>query len=319
MGIGKTYLGNTGSVVYHDGSGNIKGATYASITTQGHLNLIDSNSVPSTPASGSITIFAEDYAGRVLPSAIGPSGVDYTIQSALYGNTTYMWLPGTGVTLAIAWGTSWNSRNVGTGAQSYPVKGATNSMTSLNRMNFSTGTTIASASGVQSTNTVAWMGNAAGLGGFLFFARFGLESLGTGATGSSYRAMVGLAANAVALAAEPSSLINSVMVGKDQLDVNWFVMTRNGTTGFNKINTGIAITAAQILDVYIHSAPNSQSVKVYIRNGDTGADLYVSPTPITTNLPVNTVFLYAQTLIQSLLIAQPKIISLNTMYVECDL
>ena len=156
MGIGKDKLGATWSVVYHDGTGNVRGATYTTITVQGHLSLKDPGSVPSVPNAGTMVIFTEDHAGRMLPSAMGPSGVDYHLQAALFGNTNYMWLPGTGTTLAITWGTSWTALNSGTGAaQSHPAKASTNAMSSMNRANFGTGTTTTGVSGIRSTNTVA--------------------------------------------------------------------------------------------------------------------------------------------------------------------
>jgi hypothetical protein len=328
MGIGKDKLGNTYSIVYHDGTGNVRGATYASITTEGHLNLIDSGVTPTAPADGNLILFVEDHAGRVLPSAIGPSGVDYVLQSALYGNTNYVWLPGNGATVAENWGTSWTARNAGAtpGAQSHPTKASGSAMTSMNRASFTTTIAVAS-SGIQSTATVAWLGNAAGLGGFLFFARFGIENFTTG----NYAAFVGLSALNASMTQDLSSgttNINTIALGKDVADTTWQIITRSATTAglvngtnYNKINTSITITSGQILDLYIHSAPNSQSVRFQIKNAVTGADLYVSPSPITTagTLPANSVFLYAHAQIQSTVGANTKILALNTMYVECDL
>ncbi len=319
MGIGKDKLGNTYSVTYHDGTGNIRGATYTTITTQGHLNLIDSGVTPTSPASGKITIFAEEYAGRVLPSAIGPSGVDYVLQSALYGNTNYVWLPGDGTTVAENWGSSWTARNSANALQSHPVKGSTNSMFSMNRANFTT-TAASAVSGIQSTSTTAWLGNAAGLGGFLFFARFGLEFIGVG--GGTYNILVGLSALNAALSltlatGQSSAQNNTIALGNDTTDIRWQVITR-GTTA-TKTDTGITITPGQILDLYIHSAPNSSSVKFYIKDGSTGADLYTSPTPITTNLPANTTFMYMHAQFRSATIANTKALALNVMYLETDL
>jgi hypothetical protein len=326
MGIGKDKLGNTYSVTYHDGTGNIKGATYTTITTQGHLNLIDSGVTPTSPSTGKITIFAEEYAGRVLPSAIGPSGVDYVLQAALYGNTNYVWLAGVAATPAVTWGTAWTALNSGTGTiQSHPIKASTNAMTSLNRANFSTGSTLTGVSGVRSASTTAWLGNAAGLGGFLFFARFGVETVS-----GTYRALVGLSTNTGTLAATPAepsnALIHSIYLAKDTLDSTWHAVTRGSSTGgvngtnFNKINTGIPVATGQILDLYIHSAPNSQSVKFYIKDGSTGADLYVGGVLGTAStLPGNTQFLYSQIQIASSSGTTPKLMALNLMYLESDL
>ena len=106
---------------------------------------------------------------------------------------------------------------------------------------------------------------------------------------------------------------------KHTTDTTWQIFVRSATGANAKINTGITVTAGQILDLYIHSAPNSQSIKFYIKNGATGADLYSSPSAITTNVPGNTLFLYAQAQMVSTTGTTAKTMALNTMYIECDL
>lgn len=303
--------GTTGQVQYNN-AGSLGGASYVNIN-QGHIELIDAGTLPTPPSTGRVILFSEDHAGKSLPSVLGPSGVDYNLQAALYGNTTYMWLAGTGTTTAINWGTSFTARNNGTSAaQSHPTKASTNAMTSMNRAQFGTGTTATGASGIQTSATVAWMGNAAGLGGFLFFARFGIETLA-----SDVRAFVGLSANNATMAADASTWANTIGLGKDTGDSTWQIITRSAST-LTKTNTSITVTQNQILDVYIHSAPNSGVARVHIKDGATGADLYVSGA-LSTNLPATTTFLYMQAHIQSVTGTSAKNLSLNRMYLETDL
>lgn len=306
--------GTTGQVQYNN-AGAAAGASYVNISG-GHLNVTDAGTIPTTPPAGTLTYFAEDHAGRMLPSVIGPSGVDFNLQSALYGNTNYMWLAGTATIAAISWGTAFTPVQAGTAAaQSHPAaKLSTNSMTSMNRANYGTGSTATGSAGVTSASTVAWLGNAAGLGGFLFFARFGVET----ASVNTYRVFVGLSGTGVVLAGEPSALINSIALVKDAADTTWFISTRGATTSA-KTNTGITVTVGQVLDVYIHTAPNTSSVKVEIKNAVTGATLYVTPTAITATLPVNTMFMYMQAHIMSSAGTTAKLLGLNRMYLETDL
>jgi hypothetical protein len=301
--------GTSGNLQYNDGIGGFAGATYVDIS-QGNLRLSDIPAIPTAPAANTLLLFAENHAGKMLPSAMGPSGVDFNLQASLYGNSTYMWLAGTGTTLAINWGTSFTAIN-NAGAQAHPTKASTSAITSMNRATFSTTATNNTASGIVSAASVAWLGNAAGLGGFFFFSRFGLES-GTG----TFRAMVGLSANTATLAAEPSTLVNTIAIGKDSADTNWFIITRSATT-VTKYDTGIVVTAGNILDFYMHSAPNSQSVSFHIKNAITGATLFTLNN-VTTNLPANTVFLNMQTLLQTTS-ASIKTFALNRMYCETDL
>jgi hypothetical protein len=123
-------------------------------------------------------------------------------------------------------------------------------------------------------------------------------------------------ANAILSSGEPSALDNLIWLAKNAADTTWQVMTR-ATGALNKINTGITITDGQVLDLYIFSAPNSQSVTFYVRNPITGADLYVG-TPITTNLPTNTTFLYTTAVIGSIVGTTSKLLGVGHMYLEKD-
>ena len=305
--------GTTGQVQYNN-AGAMAGASYVNISG-GHLNVTDAGTIPTTPAAGTLTYFGEDHAGRMLPSIIGPSGVDLNLQAALYGSTTFMWLAGSAAVAAISWGTLFTPRANGTAVQTTPARASTNSLTSMNRATFSSNVTptINTGCGSQSASTVAWLGNAANLGGFLFFARFGIETYV-----SSCKILVGLTALNAALSTttEPSANINTIALCKDSTDTTWQVVTKSATT-VTKTNTAITITAGQILDLFIHSAPNSQSVKFEIKNAVTGVSLYVSAA-ITTNLPASTVFLYMHSQILNTTTAVVAL-ALNRMYLESDL
>ena len=303
--------GTTGQVQYNN-AGAMAGASYVNISG-GHLNVTDAGTIPTTPPAGTLTYFAEDHAGRMLPSVIGPSGVDLNLQAALFGSTSYMWLATSAALVSISWGTTWVVRLAGTPTVTHPARAATNSLTSMSRALFPSTATANTGCGIQSTTTVAWLGNAANLGGFLFFARFGVETYV-----SSCKIMVGLSALAAMLstATEPSANINTIALCKDSTDTTWQIVTKSATT-VTKTNTAITITAGQILDLFIHTAPNSQSVKFEIKNAVTGVSLYVSAA-ITTNLPANTIFLNMQAMILSTTTALVGL-ALNRLYLESDL
>jgi hypothetical protein len=269
-------------------------------------------STPAAPGSG-LRTFARNRAGRILPGVIGPSGVDINLQPALFGNTIYMWMPNTGTTSSISFGTSFTARNNGTSAaQATPTKTSTNAMTSLNRATFGTGTTATGASGVQSGATVAWRGNAAGLGGFFFFSRFGIETLA-----SDMRAFVGLSANNATMAADASTWNNTIGVTKDSADSVWHIVERNGSTA-TKTSTGCTVTAGQILDLTMFAVPNGSDVTVRLTDAVAGT-VYVDNVVFNTTLPVNTTFLYMQAHNQSLTGTTAKLLALNRMYCETDL
>ena len=309
--VSASAAGVSGEVQYNS-AGALAGAANIEVEN-GYLRIPDTGAQPATPAASGLDVFAKNRGGRLFPAWIGPSGLDTTVQPALFGNSQFVWLPGTGTTLAINWGCSFTARNVGTSAaQATPTRASTNSMTSMNRAQFGTGTTATGASGVQSTSTVAWLGNAAGLGGFFFFARFGIETLA-----ADQRAFVGLSANNAAMAADASTWANTVGIGKDTADSVWQVITRSATT-LTKTSTGATVTAGQVLDLHMFAAPNTTTITIRLADAVTGT-VYVNNVAFSTNIPASTTFLYMQAHTQSVTGTTAKVLSLNRLYCENDL
>jgi len=277
-----------------------------------YVDYPDQTLIPAAPSAGQMRFFARARAGRVLPHIIGPSGVDVALQPAIFGNTIQIWAPSTG-TAQTAFGVTYTARNSGTAAaQATPARASTNAMTSLSRATFGTGTTTTGASGTQSAATVAWRGNAANLGGFFFFARFGIETLA-----ADQRAFVGLSANNATMAADASTWANTIGIGKDTGDSVWQLIQRNATT-LTKTSTGATVTAGQILDMFMFAPPNGSAVTMRLVDAVTGT-VYVDDTSLSTTLPVAATFLYMQAQTQSVSGTTAKILSLNRMYLEQDL
>jgi hypothetical protein len=279
-----------------------------------YLDFPAATSLPAAPSSG-LRYFARAQAGRMLPAVIGPSGLDTNLQPALFRNSVYMWLPGTATTVAINFATNWTARNSGTSAaQAHPTKASTNDLTSMNRATFSTGTTATGTSGVQSGQTVAFRGNAAGRGGFFFFSRFAVET---------YRAdlqlFVGLSARNAAMTQDPSLDNNSVGLCKDAADTGWHILTRNGsTTTKTALTTPLAVAAGTILDFMMFCPPNGSNITFRLVNAMTGA-VYSDGQVVTSTLPVNTTFMFAHAGIRSTTGTTAALLALNRLYIECDI
>jgi hypothetical protein len=302
--------GTSGEVQFNDG-GVFAGAANVEIDN-GDLALVDGG-FPVTPAAGRTKIFTDSMATRRLVGSIDSSGFHFDFQPALFNSTTYMWLAGTGTTLAINWGSSFTARNNGSGAaQATPAKASTSAITSMNRATFGTGTTTTGASGIQSTETNVWLGNAANLGGFFFFARFGLEAIS-----GTYRFFVGVSANNATMAADSSTWNNTIGFGKDVADSTLQFIIRNNGSVTTKSNTSITPTAGAIYDFYMYVRPNTSQVDFELRDAVTNASL-ISRTE-TANLPLNTTFMYMQSHIQSVTGGTAKLLALNRMYLETNL
>lgn len=277
-----------------------------------YLALPERVDVPATPTSG-IRMYAHDMAGRRFLDYVGPSGLDLSVQPAMFNSTICMLVSSSGTTTPIGWGSTYTARNSGTGAaQSSGTRATTNALTSMVRTNYGTGTTATGASGIQTTDPIAWRGNSAGLGGFYFTARFGIETFQ-----AAQQVFIGLSANNAALAGEPSALANTIGIGKDSTDSNWFVISRDATTA-TKTATGIAVTAGQVLDFFMYAPANGSSVTFEIFNPVSGVVL-VDNTVVTANLPVSTTFLYMQAHTRSTSGTTAKVLSINRLYFESDL
>ena len=301
--------GSTQQVQYNNG-GSIAGAANVKIVSD-NLTLVDA-ATPSTPSAGEIVVYADAMAGRKMMSFIDQDSNIADFQPALFSINSFLWLPGTGTTLAINWGASFTARNSGTGAaQAHPIRASTNAITSLNRATFSTGSTATGASGIQTSSFAGWIGNATGLGGWFMVCRFALEA-GSG----TYRVFVGLSANNAALASQPSTLANSIGIGLDSTDTVWQIMTNNGTTA-TRTTTGITVTTSDVFDFYCYVKPNGTTVYFEVRNAVTNAVLYTGNQ--STNLPANTTFMYLQAHINSVTGTTPKLLALNKMYLETNL
>jgi hypothetical protein len=182
----------------------------------------------------------------------------------------------------------------------------------MNRATFTTGTTATGTSGTQSTSTVAWRGNAAGLGGFFFFSRFAVET---------YRAdlqlFVGLSIRNGNLAGDPSVQNNSCGVCKDSGDTDWHYFTRSGSTT-TKVSTGTAVAAGDIFDLMMFAPPNGSSITFRLVNAVTGT-VILNDVAVTTNLPTTTSLMHAHASIRSTVGTTAALLALNRIYVECDL
>ena len=64
----------------------------------------------TAPTEG-LNVFNRNRAGRNLLTIVGPSGVDTSLQPAMFGNSIYMWLPGATTTVSIAFGSTFVALN----------------------------------------------------------------------------------------------------------------------------------------------------------------------------------------------------------------
>lgn len=240
-------------------------------------NVIDLEYItdPSAPSAGHLKIYARDYGNRIVPKVIGPSGVDYPLQSALWTNANYLWQP-TNVTGGLWLGTV--STSGGTYATGLPT--TTNLYTVQKRAIYSNVVTTANQIlGVANNELLFFIGNTAGQGGFFFYARFGFDAWNNGG-----RFFAGMHVANTIVTGQPSAANNSAGFAHDATtDAGVIQFLTRDASGFSKISTGITLGNNKGYDVFMFCAPNSNEISFRIQDITTGT---VFSGSTTTNTPV---------------------------------
>lgn len=269
---------------------------------------------PSTPAAltDRLKIFAQRRANRSLLRMIGQNGIDVSLQPAIFGNSMAFVLP-LATTNVSAIGMQMAVLNAGTAAAlSTLAPSGTNDLNSVKRTLFNTGTTATGASGYRSNTADYYRGNAPGRGGWFMVFRFGVETFA-----SDLRIKLGMYQSNAALNAEPSTFTNAAGLIKDSTDANWHFAHNDASGVATKINTGVVVTAGQVLDLFIFCPPQGSSISFMLM--DVVAGTVLAEHTATTDLPVATTFLFAKAAIQSVTGTSSKALAMLKMYIEADL
>jgi hypothetical protein len=249
---------------------------------------VGSGTVPAAPADA-IKLFARKLAGRMTPKWIGPYGVDHVFQDKLSENGASLYLPNNGTTVGLNLGLAWTTG----GTVSHPTPSSTSPAIYSQQKRTRWANVVTTTNQVLGLRTATaekryWRGNAAGLGGWSFHARFAV-GLWPAAT---VRLFVGLNDS------NSGWVVSDTLTGHgcgfwhdttDAATVLSFV-TRDGTTATKAaITLATALAAGQCFDAWIWSAPNGGSIGYRLQELNTGTVLVETTT--TTTLPGATAFL----------------------------
>lgn len=251
---------------------------------------------PAAAATDTLALFARKIAGRMMPKWMPPSGVDNPVQPALFGNRILMFMPSTGTTgtgSGTSFGPAWNSA----GTVSHPTPASTapavsNQMKRTRYANVVTttnqelGIRFAAASERQ-----FWRGNAAGLGGFFFAARFIVELY----PAATVRIFAGLTGNTSTGVVISDTVLNDTCgLWHDTTDGSStfnFVTRNTATTTKQAIALSNAIAAGNSYDFYMYAKPNDSTI--YWRLDDIVNNVTYEGSQ-TATLPTSTTFLQPQ-------------------------
>ncbi|HUO50790.1 MAG TPA: hypothetical protein VMU25_04480 [Candidatus Paceibacterota bacterium] len=284
------------------------------VSSNGVIELA-TTSDPTTPPAGQLDIYAKDIAGRILPKWIGPSGVDTPIQANLGFNRVAILMPAGGTTCSTAVGGFGTTFVTNSGTCANPAPATTNFKSATVRTTFSTGTTAGTVAYSRPGRLQVWRGNAAGLGGFFFTIRFGLNTLASG-----NRAFVGLtdtAGNPTNVDPTTSTTPGKIGMAINTTTGNWqFVTNITGTAPtVTDLGTSFPVNTTDLFELILFSQQNGSAINYRITDLSTGAQTNGS---VSANIPSNTTFLAPLFWITNNATAAAAIMDFGGWYLESD-
>lgn len=282
--------GNTGELQYND-AGAFAGAANVEIDS-GDLTIV--SGTPTTPPTDKVKFFGKRFGpsgGRVMPAAIGPSGLDYTLQPAIWRQKISRWnaagnvttVPGVDGMGALTAGGTATARNVAT----------TNTLVRAKRLGYVSSGATGNYGGHYAPAAQITVGNGSNVGGFFYSCRFGISDAALIAVA---RTFVGLSSSVAAPTnVEPSTLTNCLGVGNNASAANLSVFY-GGSAAQTPIDLGanFPVSTSELYDVTFWAPPNQNGL-VYYNVERVGTAFTASgtlgPGTVGTTVPANTTLL----------------------------
>lgn len=272
----------TGLWTVYGTDGLAKASTIANIQ-----QLPATTTVVPTSDTDTIKIFARKQAGKMSLKYITPIGAEYYLQERLSEGNYSLYLPNNGTTIGLNFGANLTSG----GTVSHPTQAISSLFNSIRKTRWSN--IVTATNQILGLRTLAvdkryWRGNAAGLGGFNFHARFSIGIY----PASTVRLFVGLTDSVSGVVSSDTLVGNSCGLWHDTTDASTvlsFVTRNNVTTTKAGITLGNPLAAGQIYDFWMWCAPNDSIIYYALKDLTTGNIL--ADTSTITTLPLNTTFL----------------------------
>ncbi len=298
-------------------TGKLVQSSLVAIGDTGAIILPALGAEPSVPASGTGLIYARDVAGRILPKWLGPSGVDYPLQSHIGVNNVRCWRGGAttaATTFAATIGTmpyTGASPNVPT----IPALAGTNLLTQTLRSTISTTAAAGSLAYIRGNMLNLWRGNAAGMGGFFVVHRFALS--GTLQAGlRCFAGIVDVAANPTNINPVTPSTPGGIGLATDANSGNWKLVHNTSGTARTSIDLGASFPVnGAMMELALFCAPNDSTIGYRVTNWSTGAQ---ASGTLSTNLPASTAFLAPSVWVTNNATAAAQTLDFVSTYVETD-
>lgn len=279
---------------------------------------------PTVPTTDAVSIFGKTFGGaggRTMVAAVGPSGMDYTLQPAMWRQNVAMWKPpGGSTTLPGVFGFP---APTALGTATLRSIATTNALTRTRRLAYVTATTAGLVCGHYSTLAQYTLGTGTGLGGFFYSCRFGVSDT---ALQSAARAFCGMTSSIVSQTnVDPATLVNAIGIGHIAADTNWYVYY-GGSTAQTRISLGtdFPINVTDLIELTLWSPPATAGVVFYnvTRISATGVTYetggQLGPGTAGVTLPASTTLLAHRVWRTNNTAAAVVAVDVNSVYIETD-
>jgi len=272
---------------------------------------------PAVPPADHGLMYARSVAGRILPKWMGPSGVDYPLQSHIGFNNVAVWRGGattTATTFAAVIG-SMPYNGASPTAPTIPALASTSLRNQTYRSTISTGGTAGALAYIRASTLRIWRGNAAGLGGFFLAHRFALAGLQTG-----QRVFAGIqdtAANPTNIDPTTNTTPGRIGLAINASTGNWnFVHNITGTAPtVIALGASFPVNNTDLMELVLFAKPNDTVIGYRVTNWSTGA---TTTGTISTNIPATTTFMIPTVWITNNATAAAATLDFISTYLETD-
>jgi hypothetical protein len=279
-------------------TGNLTVSADAQIAAKVRLNAIAD---PVAPPANTGYLYARSFAGKIVPKWIGPSGLDFLLQTHIGLDKISLWSPiGNATTAPNLFGGARAFTTVGTATARNVA--TTNMAARAKRLGYVSSNTSGSLASIrtavaQYTLGVPGGGSVPDLGGFLMIIRF-VPSDASAVSGERFFAGVWSSTGAPTNV-EPSTLTNAIGLAQLSTSSNLQIVY-GGSAAQTPINLGANFPATglstDIYDFILWAPPNSNNTVYYevvrLNTKDRISGILTAATP-GTQLPANTTLLSA--------------------------
>lgn len=307
----------TDTTLYKIGNGAAtwRALSYAGLSPElSTINGVIPETEPTPPTPGKLRVYPWKVGGRSMLKWVGASGLDTTIQPALFGNGMMMYAPASGGG-ANVWGGPGLTQ---LGTVTTPTLALGGQRLSTRRWQSLSGTAAGSQASSRIPQTCVYRGEADGLGGFFLVVRFAFPSLV--ATQQAFAGLVSFT-TAVSNTQVTSALTNCLGVGYDIGDTSLSFYNNDGSGAAVKTNLGPSFPVMSpdaVYELSMFAAPHSSTVSYRVMRIDVTPDAVATGTIDTVDIPAETTFLTFQAWINNSTTAAAVQMDLMRVYIETD-